>query len=130
LAGDVLNAPSAHQQVTAKIKEIRDGYRYRGYDAVRFVQMLDGLPALPPPQARARLRVLVPRPAPGVRQDELVTVVKNGATVNRDHADTIYPELAAKAALVLDKEAAEKARLRKAAEEATKQGANDANQTK
>lgn len=87
---------SASQLVSEKIKEIYHGYRYADIDAQRACLELGR--KVGKASALKELREMVPTVKVGHRQDEVITLLKNGCPVTRDDWDSVYPELARTAA--------------------------------
>jgi len=89
------DGPTSVQKVGAKIKEIYHGYRYRTIDAERACLEL-GV-RVPPAEALATLRKLVPAPAAGQPEDVVIALLRNGATIKRDDFSAVYVEMARRA---------------------------------
>lgn len=87
---------SASQLVSEKIKEIYHGYRYQDIDAQRACLELGR--KVGRSVALKELREMIPTVKVGRRQDEIITLLKNGCPITRDDWDAVYPELAKTAA--------------------------------
>jgi hypothetical protein len=84
--------PTSVQQLGAKLKAVYHTYRYQRIDAERACLEL-GV-RVPTERAIATLRQLVPPPQAGERQDVLIALLKNGASIRRDDFDAIYGDMA------------------------------------
>lgn len=89
------DGPSSVARLGLKLKEIYHGYRYRTIDAERACLEL-GV-RVPPAQALATLRKLVPPPEAGQPEDVMIALLRNGATIRRDDFSAVYVEMARRA---------------------------------